>query len=76
MSRENDGFSITLVDASDGLLSFMNSLINLPQQRRKKYLLALLNAITKNERFDSTLAMAPRNALTTPLTPLKPSCHP
>jgi hypothetical protein len=74
--RENDGFSITLVDASDGSLSFVTSLINLPRQWRQKCLLALLKTITKNEGFDSTLAMTPRNALTTPLTPLKPSCHP
>jgi hypothetical protein len=39
-------------------------------------MLALLNTITKNEGFDSTLATTPRNALTTPLTPLKPSCYP
>jgi hypothetical protein len=76
MSRENDGFLITSVDASDGSLSFVTSLINLSQQRRQKCLSALLNTITKNEGFDSTLATAPRNALTTPLTPLKPSFHP
>jgi hypothetical protein len=44
--------------------------------RAQRKLLALLNTITKSAGFDSTLATALRNALTTPLTPLKPSCHP